>query len=52
MKPSKKGIKKYPPDGYYEGVPCTCKDKCLYNCKGECGCKACKALYQDFLSDE
>jgi hypothetical protein len=33
-----------------EVVPCTCRDDCPSDCKGECGCKACKLAYQDHLS--
>jgi hypothetical protein len=36
----------------YDGIPCTCTDKCDDPCKGGCGCKACYTSYQDFLSNE
>jgi len=36
----------------YDGIPCTCTDKCDDPCKGKCGCKACYTSYQDFLSNE
>jgi hypothetical protein len=49
--PTEEGLRRYPPDGRYEGVPCTCKPTCQYNCKGECGCAACRMSYADFLSD-
>jgi len=29
-------------------VPCTCTNECTYDCKGECGCEACRQAYQDF----
>jgi hypothetical protein len=53
--PSSRGIKEFPPDGYYVvdedwKIPCTCKDDCPYNCKGECGCEAHHAAWMDFLS--
>jgi hypothetical protein len=50
--PTEKGKEKYPPDGTYEGEPCTCKPdpECKYACKGECGCVACCYAYSDFLS--
>ena len=56
-RPTDAGRAKYPPDGYYhatpgEMIPCTCEPSCLGGCKGECGCKACHAAYQDFLSFE
>lgn len=53
--PSAKGMEKYPdePIGYYDGLPCTCLDSCRSACKGQaCGCEACNASYQDFLSVE
>ena len=57
-KPTKTGVKAYPPNGYYmethfhEEYPCTCTERCGPNCKGECGCKACSACWNDFLSSE
>lgn len=51
-KPSAEGLHKYPPEGRYEGYACTCKPECTYDCKGQCGCRACNASYQDFLSTE
>jgi len=51
--PTYEGELKYPPTGYYdEEFPCTCTEECRLNCKGECGCEACKASYSDFLSLE
>lgn len=50
-KPTQAGAEQYPPDGLYEGIPCTCKWTCV-GCKGECGCDACWAAYQDFLSTD
>lgn len=35
-----------------EPLPCSCQPSCPSNCKGECGCAACHAAYQDFLSAE
>lgn len=35
-----------------ELVPCTCLKECHHICRGECGCKACRLAYQDFLSNE
>ena len=29
---------------------CTCKEDCIFDCKGECGCESCKERYSDFLS--
>lgn len=56
MKISREAKKRYPPDGrYHDGINnliCTCKQTCNNPCKGECGCKACKNAYQDFLSME
>lgn len=34
-----------------EGV-CSCKESCSVDCRGECGCKACRLAYNDFLSEE
>lgn len=58
--PTKEGKKRYPPDGVYTGgfsekdsefwEICTCLPTCHNSCKGQCGCKACKACYADFLS--
>jgi len=31
---------------------CTCPPTCGSGCKGQCGCKACRDAYQDFLSME
>ena len=47
-KPTKRGIEEYPPDGFYEGYPCTCTEDCIGSCKGDCGCRACSAAYSDF----
>jgi hypothetical protein len=50
--PTPEGLRRYEPDGYYreggEPIPCVCKPECSYACKGECGCKACNAAFQDF----
>jgi len=51
--PTKTGIEKYPPNGYYtasspDGPPCICKPSCDYFCKGSpCGCEACQQSYSD-----
>jgi hypothetical protein len=50
--PTYQGLDRFPPTGYYDEIPCTCNDECRLNCKGECGCEACKACYSDFLSAE
>jgi hypothetical protein len=36
----------------YDGIPCTCTEKCADPCKGGCGCRACHTAYGDFLSNE
>lgn len=43
---------RYPPDGVYHEAEerCTCRPDCPHDCKGECGCKACDARWQDWLS--
>jgi hypothetical protein len=54
--PTEEGKKRYPPDGIYDDgagpFVCTCKPECPPACKGKCGCEACHAGYQDFLSCE
>jgi hypothetical protein len=51
--PTDEGRKRYPPDGIYDlAYPCTCQPSCPFDCKGQCGCKACHAAYGDFLSVE
>ena len=55
--PTEEGKKRYDSDGFYTansqpGTPCTCKDTCPYDCKGQCGCEACHEAYGDFLSCE
>ena len=56
IKPTEKGIEKYPPDGFYtangDNTPCTCLKSCPWTCKGVCGCEACHEAYGDFLSCE
>jgi len=32
------------------GLVCTCNESCPSDCRGECGCEACRAKYNDFLS--
>jgi len=51
LKLIEKPEEKYP-DGYYYEFPCICTEKCKDACTGECGCKACAAAYNDFLSVE
>ena len=62
IEPTETGKKKYP-DGIYKGdfydekdkdmwKICTCTEKCKENCKGECGCEACRTCYNDWLSLE
>jgi putative endonuclease len=36
----------------YNGILCTCTDQCSSPCKGRCGCNACRACCDDFLSSE
>lgn len=50
--PTAEGLRRWEPDGMYDGVPCTCKETCKDPCKGERGCKceACDRSYQDYLS--
>ena len=60
--PTNEGKRRYPPDGIYKGgfsdkdknfwEVCTCTKGCPDPCKGQCGCKACRACYNDFLSAE
>lgn len=53
MKTTKEGVKRYPPFGFYgKDNPCTCTEQCSNPCKGTCGCAACRAAYNDFLSME
>lgn len=42
---------RYPPDGQYDGIPCTCRPECPEACKGECGCSACASCYGDSISE-
>lgn len=49
--PTPEGFLKYT-QGFYEGIPCTCKGDCGFTCKGQCGCDACRSAYEDFLSCE
>lgn len=60
-KPTAKGLEELPPDGLYEGEPCTCEPECISDCKGyppACrsqqpkGCTAHQFMYNDFLSSE
>jgi len=52
--PTAEGRKRYSPTGTYDdgcGVySCTCKPDCEDPCEGRCGCEACDAAYQDWLS--
>lgn len=36
----------------YDNIPCTCLTDCAPDCKGECGCEACRTAYADFMSGE
>lgn len=50
--PTDEGVRRYPPDGYYEDYPCRCRTTCPQDCKGVgCACPACHVVYQDFLSE-
>ena len=62
-KPTEEGKRRHPPDGIYKGdffdeadkdfwEVCTCSENCPDPCKGQCGCKACRANWNDFLSME
>jgi hypothetical protein len=44
---TQEGKRKYPPDGLYGGIPCTCEPNCLKDCQGQCGCRACRAANAD-----
>ena len=48
--PTLEGRDRYPPDGYYDEVPCTCQSDCEFTCKGECNCEACVLAHSDFLA--
>jgi len=50
VKPTEEGLKRYPPDGVYMGVACTCLSTCPSDCIGQCGCEACHNCYADYLS--
>jgi hypothetical protein len=52
LSPTKEGMRRHDPTGFYDGFPCTCKSECAPDCKGECGCSACQTAYSDFLSVE
>jgi hypothetical protein len=50
VEPSPLGVLLWPPDGFYRGIPCTCKgeEPCQgVLCNGECGCEACAAAAAD-----
>jgi hypothetical protein len=56
MLPSERGLKEYPPNGYYmesehgQEYPCICTEACPNGCSGQkCECPACAAAYGDFL---
>lgn len=49
--PTDTGKRKYPDDGLYEGIACTCQPDCPQACKGKCGCSACSAAYGDSISE-
>jgi len=50
--PTEFGLRLYPPDGLYDGEPCTCLSGCWDSCSGKCGCLACGAAYNDYLSSQ
>lgn len=57
--PSESGKGRYPEGRYTAncssgeiGTPCLCKENCPPDCKGQCGCPACRESYGDFLSSE
>ena len=50
--PTDAGKRKYDPDGYYDDIPCTCECGCRTDCKGGCGCEACRVAYGDYLSSQ
>lgn len=45
--PTEEGKRRWEPDGYYDGDPCTCKPECPAACKGQCGCEGCRTAYND-----
>jgi hypothetical protein len=48
--PTEGGLLRYPETGgFYEEIPCTCKEDCNDPCRGECGCRACVNAYIDVL---
>ncbi len=47
--PNPTGLKRFPPDGKYSGIPCTCKPECDDPCNGDCGCEACHMAHGDML---
>jgi hypothetical protein len=49
QQPTETGKTKYPPDGLYEDIPCTCVPECADDCKGGCGCSACASAYGDAM---
>jgi len=56
MEPTDDGKRRYPPDGLYWidrdwCEPCTCTRHCAKVCRGECGCSACLASFEDSVSD-
>lgn len=57
LEPTKVGRERYEPDVRSDankspGTPCIFTLDFLRNCKGECGCPACREGYGDFLSSE
>lgn len=58
MRPTAQGLARYPEtDGYYTPavvdatpIACTCAATCAQPCRGECGCAACAAAWQDWDS--
>ena len=48
--PTDDGLRRWEPFGFYACHACTCLPTCDDPCKGDCGCEACDAAYQDYLS--
>jgi hypothetical protein len=56
IKPTEEGKRRWPFDGYYDQMPCTCTEECPCDCKGmkaggcksEDDCLACRTSYNDF----
>ncbi len=54
--PNEQALRRYPnTGGTYtpatqdaEPITCTCKAGCATPCRGECGCRACEAAFEDW----